>query len=89
MRAYNTNEKKDFLSCKNSPQAITFKMKKSSGLANHPISNDPTRDKRNGRVVEFVQTLKEAANEDADAKPFLVEFFNVFGITCRRVASFE
>jgi type I restriction-modification system DNA methylase subunit len=41
------------------------------------------------RALKFSQEWAEAANEDADAKPFLVEFFNVFGITSRRVASFE
>jgi len=29
------------------------------------------------------------ANEEADAKPFLIEFFNVFGISNRKVATFE
>lgn len=28
------------------------------------------------------------SNEEADAKPFLVEFFNVFGISNKRVATF-
>ena len=41
------------------------------------------------RALKFSQEWAEASNEDADAKPFLVEFFNVFGITSRRVASFE
>ena len=41
------------------------------------------------RALKFSQEWAEAANEEADAKPFLVEFFNVFGITSRRVATFE
>jgi hypothetical protein len=28
-------------------------------------------------------------NEEADAKPFLVEFFNVFDISRRKMATFE
>lgn len=31
----------------------------------------------------------DAANEDADAKPFLIEFFDVFGISRKRVSTFE
>ncbi|MFA9290123.1 MAG: class I SAM-dependent DNA methyltransferase, partial [Solirubrobacteraceae bacterium] len=31
----------------------------------------------------------DTSNEEADAKPFLVEFFNVFGISSKRVSTFE
>jgi hypothetical protein len=41
------------------------------------------------RALKFSLEWSEASNEDADAKPFLVEFFNVFGISRRRVATFE
>jgi type I restriction-modification system DNA methylase subunit len=41
------------------------------------------------RAVKFSNEWAETKNEEADAKPFLVEFFNVFGITSRRVSSFE
>ena len=41
------------------------------------------------RAVNFSNEWQHTSNEDADAKPFLVEFFNVFGITSRRVSSFE
>ena len=41
------------------------------------------------RAIKFSNDWKDAHNEEADAKPFLVEFFNVFGITSRKVATFE
>ena len=41
------------------------------------------------RAVKFSKEWESTANEEADAKPFLVEFFNVFGITSRRVSTFE
>ena len=41
------------------------------------------------RAVKFSKEWEDAVNENADAKPFLVEFFNVFGISNRRVATFE
>ncbi len=41
------------------------------------------------RAVEFSGEWADTSNEDADAKPFLVEFFNVFGISRKKVGSFE
>jgi hypothetical protein len=41
------------------------------------------------RALNFSKEWAETVSEDADAKPFLVEFFNVFGISSKRVASFE
>ena len=41
------------------------------------------------RALSFSKEWADAANEEADAKPFLVEFFNVFGISNKRVATFE
>jgi hypothetical protein len=41
------------------------------------------------RALYFSKEWAGTANEDADAKPFLVEFFNVFGITSKRVSTFE
>jgi type I restriction-modification system DNA methylase subunit len=41
------------------------------------------------RAVRFSGEWEGTCNEDADAKPFLVEFFNVFGISQRKVATFE
>ena len=41
------------------------------------------------RAVKFSKEWAEYSNEEADAKPFLVEFFNVFGITSRKFATFE
>ncbi len=41
------------------------------------------------RAVKFSKEWAETSNEEADAKPFLVEFFNVFGISNKRVATFE
>jgi len=41
------------------------------------------------RAAKFSKEWEDASNEEADAKPFLVEFFNVFGISSKRVATFE
>ena len=41
------------------------------------------------RAVRFVKHWKEAANEEADAKPFWYEFFHIFGIRARTVGSYE
>jgi hypothetical protein len=41
------------------------------------------------RALQFSKEWADTTNEDADAKPFLVEFFNVFGISSKRVSTFE
>ncbi|MGV8964559.1 MAG: class I SAM-dependent DNA methyltransferase [Candidatus Saccharimonadaceae bacterium] len=41
------------------------------------------------RAVKFSKEWENTTNENADAKPFLVEFFNVFGISHRKVSTFE
>ncbi len=41
------------------------------------------------RAIAFSNEWADTANEEADAKPFLVEFFNVFGISSKRVSTFE
>lgn len=41
------------------------------------------------RAVRFSKDWEGESSEDAEAKSFLDAFFNVFGITRRRVASFE
>ena len=41
------------------------------------------------RALKFSKEWADASNEEADAKPFLVEFFNVFGISRKRVGTFE
>lgn len=41
------------------------------------------------RAINFSKEWAETSNEEADAKPFLVEFFNVFGISSKRVSTFE
>ena len=41
------------------------------------------------RALKFSKEWADTSNEEADAKPFLVEFFNVFGISSKRVATFE
>ena len=41
------------------------------------------------RAVKFSKDWENTQSEDADAKPFLVEFFNVFGISSKKVATFE
>ncbi len=41
------------------------------------------------RAVAFSRRWADEASEQAEAKTFWNEFFHVFGIDCRRVASFE
>jgi hypothetical protein len=41
------------------------------------------------RALKFSKEWADTSNEEADAKPFLVEFFNVFGINSKRVSTFE
>lgn len=41
------------------------------------------------RALHFSKEWEGTHREEADAKPFLVEFFNVFGITSRKVSTFE
>ena len=41
------------------------------------------------RALGFSKHWADAANEDSEAKPFLIAFFEIFGITDKRVASFE
>jgi hypothetical protein len=41
------------------------------------------------RALKFSKEWAGTTNEEADAKPFLVEFFNVFGISSKRVSTFE
>jgi type I restriction-modification system DNA methylase subunit len=41
------------------------------------------------RAAKFSKEWENTHNEEADAKPFLVEFFNVFGVSSKKVATFE
>jgi hypothetical protein len=41
------------------------------------------------RALAFSRHWADAGNEDAEAKPFLIDFFEIFGITNKRIASFE
>jgi hypothetical protein len=41
------------------------------------------------RAHEFSKRWEDETSEDAEAKPFWTEFFGVFGIDRKRVASFE
>ena len=41
------------------------------------------------RALNFSKEWADTSNEEADAKPFLVEFFNVFGISSKRASTFE
>lgn len=41
------------------------------------------------RALNFSKEWAGTSNENADAKPFLEEFFNVFGISRRKVSTFE
>jgi hypothetical protein len=41
------------------------------------------------RALLFSKTWSDASNEDSEAKPFWIAFFEIFGITDKRVATFE
>ena len=41
------------------------------------------------RALNFSKEWADTSNEEADSKPFLVEFFNVFGISSKRFGTFE
>lgn len=41
------------------------------------------------RAIQFSKEWEKETNEDAEAKSFMDDFFNVFGVPRRRVASFE
>ena len=41
------------------------------------------------RALHFSKEWADTSNEEADAKPFLNDFFEVFGITRKRVSTFE
>lgn len=41
------------------------------------------------RALAFSKEWADAANEDSEAKPFLLAFFEVFGLTNKRIATFE
>jgi hypothetical protein len=41
------------------------------------------------RALAFSREWQDAAYEDSEGKPFLIAFFEVFGITNKRVATFE
>ena len=50
-----------------------------------PLSWNEIKD----RAVNFSKEWKDTSNEEADAKPFLDSFFDVFGITRKKVGTFE
>ena len=41
------------------------------------------------RALTFNRTWSDASNEDSQGKPFWIDFFEIFGITDKRVATFE
>lgn len=41
------------------------------------------------RALAFSRRWADAANEDSEVKPFWIDFFECFGITNKRVATFE
>ena len=41
------------------------------------------------RALAFSREWADAASENAQAKPFWIDFFDVFGVSSKRVASFE
>jgi hypothetical protein len=50
-----------------------------------PLSWNEIKD----RAVAFSKDWEGTFSEEADAKPFLVDFFNLFGLNQRKVAAFE
>ncbi len=50
-----------------------------------PLSWNEIKD----RALKFYNESKDACNEDAEAKEFLIDFLNVFGVSRKKVASFE
>ena len=50
-----------------------------------PLSWNEIKD----RALKFSRDWADECSEDAEAKPFLGEFFNVFGVPRKRVATFE
>lgn len=42
-----------------------------------------------GRALAFAKEWADETSEDAEAKSFWEGFFNIFGVTRRRAASFE
>ena len=41
------------------------------------------------RAIAFSKKWEGTTDENADAKPFLIDFFSIFGVSDRRVNSFE
>ena len=41
------------------------------------------------RALLFSKTWDDACNENSQAKPFWIDFFEIFGITDKRVGTFE
>ena len=41
------------------------------------------------RALTFSRTWADAAHEDSQGKPFWIDFFEIFGVTNKRVATFE
>jgi len=54
-------------------------------MINKPLSWNEIRD----RAIEFSKEWENETSEDAEAKPFWIKFFYVFGKDRKRVASFE
>ena len=50
-----------------------------------PISSNEMKK----RALAFSKEWSDAANEEAEAKEFLIQFLNIFDIARRRVATFE
>jgi hypothetical protein len=40
-------------------------------------------------ALQFSKTWADAASEDSQAKPFWIDFFEIFGVNNKRVATFE
>jgi hypothetical protein len=41
------------------------------------------------KALAFSKQWADASSEDSEAKPFWIDFFDIFGITNKRIATFE
>jgi hypothetical protein len=63
-----------------------------SGLPSHPRTTAAmplSWNEIKSRALTFSRTWADAAHEDSQGKPFWIDFFEIFGITNKRVATFE
>jgi hypothetical protein len=70
-----------------------LKLRQTNGVAEfpnqHAFSTNGVSPEARQLALDFVKDWKGEKREQAEAKPFWVDFFNIFGIKRRRVAAFE